>query len=372
MFRVDLASWSRQYWSEFNHKLLTAFFDKGYNVDAVYQSRLLLGWATVLTAPVFLLIANLTGVMFLFSLLATRKITAVLFSWLVILLLSLDLIAAGGTVINPTQPDGWWQQLSAGGQYILEHVDASRVFPLGMGSERATVTHLGQYFPSVYRVRSAGGHGSSLMLERLKTFLQEAHPVQAIQLLGVRYLLTEGQMGADVAATYPVAYSDESAFVYENKNPLPRVLVIHNVIQVDTQDEALGYFKEVKTDPSQTVVLEVQDDAPPASPTIGSQAAIMTETPQRLEIAVQATADGYLVLLDTFYPGWVATVDDQPTKIYPANYIGRAVFVPSGQHRVVFEYYPLSFQVGLWLSAGMLILLTVIFVKFRLDKAVCL
>jgi hypothetical protein len=372
IFGADLARWSNDYWSEGNHKLLAAFLDKGYTLDPRYQSRLLLGWAAFLIVPVFLLVANVLGAMILFSLLASHKISTLSFSWLVVLLLSLDLMAAGGTTINPTQPIHWWGQLSGGGQYILAHLGEARVFPLGMGSEKATVTHLGQYFPSVYRVRSAGGHGSSLMLERLRTFLQQAHPVQAIQLLGVRYLLTEGQMGADVASTYPIAYGDDNAFIYENKDPLPRVFVVHEAIRVDTPTTALDYFKGVNTNPSQTVVLETVEPLPPASLATGSQAVIARENPQRIEIAVKAAAAGYVVLLDTFYPGWTATLDGQLTQIYPANVIGRAVFVPAGQHTVVFEYRPLTFRVGLWLSAGMWVVLTLTIIKFRLDKAVCL
>jgi uncharacterized membrane protein YfhO len=90
---------------------------------------------------------------------------------------------------------------------------------------------------------------------------------------------------------------------------------------------------------------------PPALPATASTAVIVSENPQRIEIAVQAAADGYLVLLDTFYPGWTASIDGRPTPIYPANTIGRAVFTPAGQHTLLFQYQPLSFQVGLWLSA---------------------
>ncbi|MBI1877638.1 MAG: hypothetical protein HYR94_05305, partial [Chloroflexi bacterium] len=50
--------------------------------------------------------------------------------------------------------------------------------------------------------------------------------MQALQVLGVRYLLSRGQMGADVAATYPLVYSDADSYVYENKNPLPRVFMV--------------------------------------------------------------------------------------------------------------------------------------------------
>jgi hypothetical protein len=270
------------------------------------------------------------------------------------------LALAGGTTINPTKPAGWWAGLSGGARYILAHGRDTRVFPLGMGSEEATVSHLGQYFPSVYGIHSAGGHGSALRIARYDTFLHQADPVQAVQVVGAGHLLTLGQMGADVAATYPLVYSDEASFVYENKNPLPRAFIVHQVIQVETAARALTYFQNRAIDPRQTAILEADTPVPAlpqsTAPT-GSTTTITNQHPQLVEIEASLTGDGYLILLDTFYPGWVATVDGQPTPIYRANYIGRAVFLPAGQHIVRFEYRPLSFRLGVWVALGILVVL---------------
>jgi uncharacterized membrane protein YfhO len=55
-------------------------------------------------------------------------------------------------------------------------------------------------------------------------------------------------------------------------------------------------------------------------------------------------------LADTYYPGWTAAVDSQPVRLFRANYAFRAVQVPAGPHTVVFDYRPLSFAVGAWLT----------------------
>ena len=369
IFRTGLQSWSQANLSEFHQKLLFAFLSRSFAIDPIYQDRLVMGGVTALTSPIFLFIFNIFVAVVVYSIFTMRRITRKVFNFLLIAVISIDLIAAGGTTINPTQPNSWWHQLSGGGQYVLEHVDQARVFPLGMGSERLTTSHLGQYFPSVYRVRSAGGHGSSLMLDRTSTFLENAHPVQAIRVLGVRYLLTEGQMGADVAATYPIAYRDETSFVYENQTPLPRALVVHDAIQADSPKEALAYFETANLDPRQTVILETGDERLLAPrPSTGSKATIINETPQHIEIEVNATADGYLVLLDTYYPGWVAHLDNRSTPIYRANYIARAIFVPQGEYTVQFEYRPLSFRAGLWLS-GFTLFLLIIMVVMNIRKS---
>jgi len=292
----------------------------------------------------------------------TRRLTNQTFASLTIIAVTIDLLLAGGTTINPVKPEQRWQQLSGGAKYVLEHVGEARVLPLGVSGEDAAVGNLGQYFPSVYRVHSASGYASPLKLARYETFLDAADPVQAIQVLGVRYLLSRGRMGADVAATYPLVYSDDDSVVYENKNPLPRTFVVHQAIQVDSPTEALAYFQSREIDPRQTVILEAETTFPTlvaGDLAATSTATIIKQNPQLIEIETKLAADGYLVLLDTFYPGWVATIDGQPTSIYRADYLGRAIFIPTGEHLVRFDYQPQSFQWGLWLALLMIIILAV-------------
>jgi len=336
--------------------------DKGFGLDPVYFNRLWPAWLVRLSTPAVLPAVNMIITVVLFALYAFRRISNRVFAGLIILAISFDVVAAGGTTINPTEPAEWWQQLSGGAEYVLDNVGEYRIFPLGMGEEEAAASHLGQYFPSVYRVRSAGGHGSSLLMDRYNTFLHEADPVQAIQVVGAKYLLTLGQMGADVAATYPLVFSNEDSYVYENQNPLPRAFVVDNAVRAKTPEEALSYLQGRSIDPGQTVILETNSPIPTPAASEGQQglATIVNENPQRVQIQATLHADGYLVLLDTYYPGWAATIDGEATPIYRANTIGRAIFVPAGKHEIVFTYKPLSFQMGVWLASGILVTLVIV------------
>ncbi len=56
------------------------------------------------------------------------------------------------------------------------------------------------------------------------------------------------------------------------------------------------------------------------------------------------------MLLDTYFPGWKAFIDEQETAIYRADYNFRAVAVPAGHSTVHFQYRPLSFRIGLALA----------------------
>ena len=67
-------------------------------------------------------------------------------------------------------------------------------------------------------------------------------------------------------------------------------------------------------------------------------------------VQVEAPVDGYLVLTDTWYPGWRAFVDGEETPVLRADLAFRSVLVPAGQHRITFDYRPTSFRAGLVMS----------------------
>jgi hypothetical protein len=64
-----------------------------------------------------------------------------------------------------------------------------------------------------------------------------------------------------------------------------------------------------------------------------------------IEVFVKAACQGYLVVLDSFYDGWSATVDHVLVPILKANYMFRAVRLSAGDHVARFSYAPFNSQV---------------------------
>jgi uncharacterized membrane protein YfhO len=91
----------------------------------------------------------------------------------------------------------------------------------------------------------------------------------------------------------------------------------------------------------------------------------LQDGPNRVTIRAALDAPGYLVLADTWYPGWRAAVDGEPVEILRANYAFRAVRLEAGEHTVEMVYRPTSVLVGGALS---LVALAVIFVGLLLAR----
>jgi hypothetical protein len=104
-------------------------------------------------------------------------------------------------------------------------------------------------------------------------------------------------------------------------------------------------------------IVETDDPAvlngflPRTPPDSSESAVVVRREPTRVELDATLRQPGLLILADTFYPGWTATVDGEPAPILRANRLMRAVPVPAGSHRVVFRYRPASVRLGAAISA---------------------
>jgi hypothetical protein len=149
--------------------------------------------------------------------------------------------------------------------------------------------------------------------------------------------------------------------IYENRAALPRAFLVHQAEMAAEDEQVITRLQNPLFDPAQTVVLSSQEEQVSGAQTRGApsaadQATIVSYAPERVEIKTSLASPGWLVLLDTYYPGWQATVDGQPVEIARANIHFRAVTVPEGEHAVLFEFKPRSVQIGAWITGVTLFL----------------
>ena len=94
----------------------------------------------------------------------------------------------------------------------------------------------------------------------------------------------------------------------------------------------------------------------PLDPAILPPAAKVTDlSSDHVRVDAPDGPGGFLVLTDLYHRGWRARVDGQPTPVYLANFLFRAVYLPPGPHVVDFVFEPLSLRLGLAISVGALL-----------------
>jgi hypothetical protein len=136
--------------------------------------------------------------------------------------------------------------------------------------------------------------------------------------------------------------------------PFPRAMVFYNAQFVSSREDILALLHEPNFPALRTILLE--GDKPAVIPSQGLRmsepASVIDYRNEKVKIDAEAEQDGWLMLLDTFYPGWTAEVDGRPAGISRANGFFRAVKLPAGKHEVTFIYRPRAFYWALPVSAA--------------------
>jgi hypothetical protein len=130
---------------------------------------------------------------------------------------------------------------------------------------------------------------------------------------------------------------------YRNPDPLPRAYLVLRA-RPESGDAFLA-LTDPAFDPRSEVYL-AGNEIPSGETGPAGRAAVVESLPERVVVDVSANRQGWLVLTDNFYPGWVAERGGVQLPIRRANYLFRAVKVPEGDSRVIFRYRPFSLLAG--------------------------
>lgn len=164
--------------------------------------------------------------------------------------------------------------------------------------------------------------------------LIEAHPDSNTPLL----------LAADVGSVY----DPELQSIDDADQPVSRAWLVGAVCW--HEDEAS--LEAALVDPAWQPHAQVQmlgDGGCGAPQSVSGDVQITSDDGNSVTVSVDAPQDSWLILADTDYPGWAATVDGVDTPIYRANLNFRAVQVDAGSHEVRFDYQPS------WLLPGALV-----------------
>ncbi len=274
-------------------------------------------------------------------------------------------------------PDGF-----LAGELLLQKPDGTTITaPLRLGIETADWAHAGfartravahrapaaidfpaylsalgyEFTGSKYRARVAvAPAGATIQAIRVQSNL----PANGLRIESIRLIDDAGraQSLAVLAGKndLELVFMSHTVAVWKNRSALPRAYVVQ---RAERADDAQMLARMLAPDfrPDQMVFLSDADPMPALDDaSANANATIIEYKPERVVVKTKTSAPGYLVLADTWYPGWRATVNGIAAPILRANYIFRAVPLGAGESEVVFEYVPASLLWGAAISIASL------------------
>ncbi|MFC1496324.1 YfhO family protein [Candidatus Margulisiibacteriota bacterium] len=183
--------------------------------------------------------------------------------------------------------------------------------------------------------------------------------VKMLGMFNVKYLLSHQSLkdkNLKLVKEIRHKYNFPTSKIYRNKTFLPRAFVVPGARYLSKGEEIVKTIWSAGFDPRAYVILEEEINW--GSKQIKNvKLKIKNYEPEKVEIGVSISDRGFLVMSDSYYPGWKVLVDGKEKRILRANYVMRAVALDKGKHLVEFVYQPESFLLGCKISGIALVLL---------------
>lgn len=198
---------------------------------------------------------------------------------------------------------------------------------------------------------------------------------RAWELFAVRYVYSDWNelpLSSEIITSGQDRYGEVN--LHRLTDPRPFAILVYSAEVIPDDASARLRSTEQDLNPRQIIILNRNPgiplngiSAPDASATISDF------KPENFTIQVKTSANALLSLAHPDYPGWSATLDNQPVPILRAYGVFSAVAVPAGEHTVRFSYNPLSYRVGVLISlltwVGLIAASAALWIRHRQDNA---
>ena len=208
-------------------------------------------------------------------------------------------------------------------------------------------------YSRLFRVVSGDRYGDEI--SRFSQIIDKVNPAY-LDALNVGYFLSlksseEGRasplIGQLIKQGYRNVFEDGSVVIYQNPGSLDRAYFVYKLRFVEDKREMGQVLDDLKFDPTkEVVILSDPFEFKPGDSTVVS----INHKDNIVEIEVRSDGEGFLVLADSFDPGWKSYLNGEKNKIYQVNGALRGVRVPPGDSQIIFKYQPESFRNGVIIS----------------------
>jgi len=186
--------------------------------------------------------------------------------------------------------------------------------------------------------------------------------------LNVKYILTlraSKLIDQLLPAGFKLVYEAGTVQIYENSQVLNRAYFVN---EVKVSQDSGDFIKTLQTknfDPTKIALIEDNFVSPELNPNHGQIIRII-HLDNYISIDTSSSQTEFMVLADSYDAGWEASIDGNKTKIYRVNGSLRGIVLPPGNHHIIFQYLPRSFQTGIYIfisSALILVTYSLLIIK---------
>jgi hypothetical protein len=250
--------------------------------------------------------------------------------------------------------------LQAEAEKIKEHLGTGRLLVLSNEKERQEVyfprpsldhTPLFKHFianSNMYAFLPATGFCGSTWPSKgafdAQLYFQYGFPYaqgSLMDLLGVDLLLVTAE---SMPSRYKKINQDGAWTLWKNPNSVGDHFLFLGEPQTASRKDLFQAFAEGKTKPLQNLYLD------PLPLSAAPQHPLSPLYSKENSLDLPGGEKGYLIVTKNGSPGWRAWVDGKPTGIFLADGIFQGVPFPANAKKVVLQYEPASFRLGLFIS----------------------
>ncbi len=202
-----------------------------------------------------------------------------------------------------------------------------------------------------YYYNALGGYHAAKpgRMQDLNEFYISKGNIGILNMMNVRYIITQSKNGGPVAQRNP--YTNGDAWFVENVEPAADANEeIQLLDSLDTKKTAVINKEFLSKIPNKKIVRD-------STATIE----LFTYKPNHLVYEASTKTTQLAVFSEVYYPkGWNAYINGKPAEYFRANYVLRAMVIPAGNNKIEFKFEPEVIQTGSTISLASTVVIVII------------
>ena len=163
-----------------------------------------------------------------------------------------------------------------------------------------------------------------------------------LAIMNVKYLLSSYDLTAPFEKVYTKNLKYQTKiYIYENKNFLPRIYFPNKIkfTQTESEKDLFNELLSIKNN-AREAIIECTNKCEPGFYDPNDKIDIVVSKNGYYKIKTTSKNQNWLIVSESYYPGWEAKIDNIPTRIHRANFLFGAILLTKGEHIIEYEYNP--------------------------------